>query len=522
MATVKTHDLVHCNGLQPIIPSVNESGIYPYNGLIVRFDEDDSRSYNVKKNVQGRFYHVPVASPPSVSSIQGTRVHNVINSITYNGTEFVFGPLELSYDWPEIALTAWPLYTVGYELGYTNNVANGAFATSALIDFGYIPRNLYDFLHQFFIDTNIPVRIAITHPLWWSDEGFIRLANLTFEKHYDADFTINITSTITDNATGDEETLNDEYIFNGETVLHLRNGVDISTLYPGGGQSPQFNDSYSILSYDYDYDTIDELDDCPFPIPFNASLSTTTTDGTTTDGTSCPAMILDCDCEKITFYDTSNYNSWLPGHNPEFFTSRTITITRPDGSQYVYATQDMVDLIDVDVVIPPHYNSTNTFTYNITPADVDGIYSFKLCTYPDWQSDVFYESFIGTIVRRNGVLYKIINSNTNVDPQLSTSSSYWAVYTCDDDCATTRYCAEENMVILCISLLRCYKKLVKDAFCAMKSNPCLKSYCENEEFMNAMKFKIILDSLEYSACAEDWATVEDHVELLKTICCCAS
>lgn len=520
MATVKTHDLVHCNGLQPIIPSVNEAGIYPYNGLIIRFDEDDSRSYNVKKNVQGRFYHVPVAQGPAVLTPQGFRVRNVINSITYNGTEFVFGPLELSYNWPENIDSAWPLYTVGNELGYTNNVANGAFLSSSPVDFGYFPRNLYDFLHQFFIDTNIPVRVSRTHPLWWSDESFIRLDNLTFEKYYDADFAINITSTITNNATEDEDTINDEYIFNGETVLHLRDGVDISIISPG--TAPQFNDSYSILSFDYEYDTIDELDDCPFPIPFNASLSTTTTDGTTTDGTSCPAMVLDCDCEKITFYDTSNYNSWLPGHNPEFFTSRTITITRPDGSQYVYATQDMVDLIDVDVVIPPHYNSTNTFTYNITPADVDGIYSFRLCTYPDWQSDVFYESFIGTIVRRNGVLYKVINSNTNVDPQLSTSSSYWAVYTCDDDCATTRYCAEENMVILCISLLRCYKKLVKDAFCAMKSNPCLKSYCENEEFMNAMKFKIILDSLEYSACAEDWATVEDHVELLKTICCCAS
>lgn len=520
MATVKTHDLVHCNGLQPIIPSVNEAGIYPYNGLIIRFDEDDSRSYNVKKNVQGRFNHPPVAEGISFGNPQGQSAHYVVNSITYNGTEFVFGPLELSYNYTDSILTSFPLYTVGNELGYTNNVANGAFVGTSPIDLGFNFNNLYNFLHQFFNDANVPVRITRSAPLWWSDEMFVRLDNLTFEKHYDADFTINITTTITNNATGVQQITEDEYIFNGETVLHLRDGIDISTINPG--EAPQFNDSYSILSFDYEYDTIDELDDCPFPIPFNASLSTTTTDGTTTDGTSCPAMVLDCDCEKITFYDTSNYNSWLPGHNPEFFTSRTITITRPDGSQYVYATQDMVDLIDVDVVIPPHYNSTNTFTYNITPADVDGIYSFKLCTYPDWQSDVFYESFIGTIVRRNGVLYKIINSNTNIDPELPTSSDYWAVYTCDDDCATTRYCAEENMVILCISLLRCYKKLVKDAFCAMKSNPCLKSYCDNEEFMNAMKFKIILDSLEYSACAEDWATVEDHVELLKTICCCGS
>jgi len=520
MATVKTHDLVHCNGLQPIIPSVNESGIYPYNGLIVRFDEDDSRSYNVKKNVQGRFLHPPTAEFPNFSKPQGTSVHYSVTSITYNGTEFVFGPLELSYNYTEGILTAFPLYTTGNELLYTNNVANGAFVGTTPIDLGYNWNNLYDFLHQFFVDANVPVRITRSAPLWWSDELFPRLDNLTFEKHYDANFSIEFSTTITNNDTGGQVVTNDEYIFNGETVLHLRNGVDISIANPGEG--PQFDDSYSILSYDYDYDTIDELDDCPFPIPFNASLSTTTTDGTTTDGTSCPSMVLDCDCEKITFSDTSNYNYWLPGHNPEFFTSRTITITRPDGSQYVYATQDMVDLIDVDVVIPPHYNSTNTFTYNITAADVDGIYGFKLCTYPDWQSDVFYESFIGTIVRRNGVLYKIINSNTNVDPELPTSGNYWAVYTCDDDCATTRYCAEENMVVLCISLLRCYKKLVKDAFCAMKSNPCLKSYCDNEEFMNAMKFKIVLDSLEYSACAEDWATVEDHVELLKTICCCAS
>jgi hypothetical protein len=529
MSSAKTHDLANCNPVAPSIPSVNETSLFPYNGEIVRFDEDNSRCYTVKKNVQGRFQHPLMAvsedNPEYPLYPNGINSTHNITSIKYNGVEYLntiatLGALEYS----QLTVSSFPLYTPGNELLYTNNVANGAFRIEIPQPTFYLGSgwgNLADFIKLLIDSLNIPVKALKTHPLWWSDEDFVRLQNLTFEKHYDDDFEITINSLYTDPISGNLFfSIEDQFIFNGETVLHLRDGVDISTINPG--EAPQYNDEYSILSYDYDYSIIEELLTCPTPDPFNASLSTQNVNGDTTSGATCPSMTIDCDCEQIRFSDTSNYNYWFPGHNPEFFTSRVITITKPDGAQYVYATQDMVNVIDVDEVIPPHFNSNNTFVYNILDTDVDGIYSFRLCTYPDWQPNVFYESFVGTIVKRNDKYYKIVDSNTNVDPALPTSSNYWVEYTCDDDCAKTRYCAEENMVVLCISLLRCYKKLVKDAFCAINSNPCLKSFCDNEAFMNAMKFRITLDALEFSACAQDWATAEDHVELLKTLCCCAS
>ena len=73
--------------------------------------------------------------------------------------------------------------------------------------------------------------------------------------------------------------------------------------------------------------------------------------------------------------------------------------------------------------------------------------------------------------------------------------------------------------MLCISLLKCYKKLVKDAFCGMESNPC-KSMCDNKEFMQAMKFRVALDALEFAVCSNDWVSAKKHLDLLKSLCCC--
>jgi hypothetical protein len=40
--------------------------------------------------------------------------------------------------------------------------------------------------------------------------------------------------------------------------------------------------------------------------------------------------------------------------------------------------------------------------------------------------------------------------------------------------------------------------------------------------MDAMKFKVTLDAVEFSACDEKWDLVKDQVDLLKSICCCDS
>jgi len=507
MATVKTHDLINCNGLLPVLPSVNESGVYPYNGLLVKFDNNDEKSYRVRKNVQCRFYHPAIAEIPSLGYPDGTRSVHKVTSMKFNGVEYVVGQPEITINYGDLIYTTYPNYTTGNEYGYTNNISNAVVVGSSTAP--VVPSNNFNNVY-FFIEGlinlyGIRVNITRTPALWWADEEYVRLDNLTFEKYYDDDFEVTIQTTIIDLSNDEEFDVVDRYVFNGETALHEQDGQDITITNPGEG--PQYNDSYSFFSYDYDYDTIVEITDCPLPQPFNASLRK--------DG--CPSITTDCDCTKISFSDNSNYSTWLPGHNPEFFTSRTITITKPDGSKYIMATADVAG---ADEVIQPHYNSNNTFVYNFTSTDEDGIYNIELCTYPDWQADVLYQSFLNTIVLRNGKLYKITNTNTNIDPSSTAGANYWVEYTCDGDCSKTRYCTEENIVVLCISVLKCYKKLVLNAICGLDASPCAKDISGNESLMDAMKFKVTLDAVEFSACEERWDLVKDQVDILKSICCC--
>ena len=57
----------------------------------------------------------------------------------------------------------------------------------------------------------------------------------------------------------------------------------------------------------------------------------------------CSSIEVSCDCKKITFQDTSNYttNDGPDGHDSSDFTSRTITITKGDGTYFYLITEDV-------------------------------------------------------------------------------------------------------------------------------------------------------------------------------------
>ena len=61
--------------------------------------------------------------------------------------------------------------------------------------------------------------------------------------------------------------------------------------------------------------------------------------------------------------------------------------------------------------------------------------------------------------------------------------------------------------------------MVKEAFCGVDASPC-KSIADNKDFVDSMKFKVILQSLEFSTCANDWDSVQKNIDTLKKICCC--
>jgi hypothetical protein len=498
MPTVVTHDLIRCNRINVTLPSVNNPGLIPFNGQYVRFDNNNTKSYFVKKNVQGRFKH------PSIP-FDGADVLYELTSMKFGGVEQITSTQSLLLDVANSELTSFPLYTVGNEYLYTNNVANGiVVGIDTLNIFNEGINNFYKFIESFINLYDLPVKISKSPISWWNEFEDLKFSNFILEKSYDTNFEFTVNVNV---YSSEPFTVLNRYVFDGETVTHFIDGIDVTTyLLPNDGQ-PQFSDAYSFYSYDYDFETIDQISACPIFDFFDASLKV--------DG--CSSLSVSCDCTSIKFSDKSNYeDNFLPGHSPELFTTRKIILTKPDGTTYTWGTSNFTD---VDQTIPPHFNSSNDFSYALTSFDQDGIYEVQLCTYPDWSPDVYYGSSTSTIVRRGDVLYKAVTSSFNLDPSDLNNSNYWAVYTCSNDCNGTRYCTRERIVVLCISLLKCYKKLVSDAFCSMESNPC-RSMCDNKAFMNAMKFRITMDALEFAVCAGDWVSAKKHIEILKSICCC--
>lgn len=508
MATIKTHDLIGCQRIYPSFVSVNPAGIAPFNGLTVKFDDDIRRTFLVKKNVQGRFIDGSEAFGPTEGSPGGTDIRYSVTSMKFNGTEYIVSPNNLTFGILTAINTSFPYYTFGNEYAYTSGVANGVIVGDSAIDVGHNQNNFYRFIESIINANTLPVKISKSPALWWQIDGFIRIANFIVEKYYDDNFEFTYIDTRIDNSTLVETSETRRHVFNGETVETYINGV-LSVSPPISlGDIPQFSDNNSFFSNDYDYTTIIDIPNCPPYTAFNASLS---------NSANCPTVNISCDCKVITFNDTSNYETnTYPGHDPELFVSRKITMTRPDGSTYVWGTSDIVG---ANQIIQPHYNSSNTFQYTLTNGDSDGIYQFQLCTYPEWSKEVFYDSFLNTIVHRNGKLYKVIASNSNLDPSDVANINYWVEYICTNDCNNTRYCNSSKIVILCISLLKCYKSLVASAFCSMELNPC-KSMCDNLQFLNAMKFRVTMDALEFSVCAGDWASAQKQIDILNKICCC--
>lgn len=501
MATILTHNLLKCNKLTTMLPGINNPGFIPFDGLVVRLDNDNSKTYTVRKNVQGRFYH-----PFEDTGVDFSVVYDV-TSMKFNGAELISSAISSSWGSTTPIFTSFPYYTLGNEYLYTNNKANGITVgedTTGLLGFG--TNNFYYFVEQIVDSFNLPVKVSKSPSLWWFIDGEPRLNNFTLEKYYSDSFEFTMTETITNYTTPGVTSRVHRYVFGVGSVTHFIDGVDVTT-YTGDTEWPQYSEVNSFYSYDLSYDTIEQIDLCPVYDSFNTSLSTG----------DCTNISISCDCKKITFSDTTNYESnGLVGHDAELFTSRTIVMTRPDGSTYTWGTSDVSVK---DELIQPHYSSTNNFQYSFGPNDIDGIYEIKLCTYPDWTPLVQYEAYTQTIVRRNGTLYKVTTSNTNIDPSSAGGSTYWTEYICNGNCTDTRYCVTEKVVVLCISLLKCYKKLVKDAFCGMESNPC-KSMCDNKEFMQAMKFRVALDALEFAVCSNDWVSAKKHLDLLKSLCCC--
>jgi hypothetical protein len=507
MANIKTYDLLQCSRLFPTVQGANNAAFLPFVDSTVQINGETEQSYTVKENIQARFF-----APQSADGV--SNVQYSVTSIVFNGLEALQTNANLTVEQADNIYVEFPLY-LGDPTGYTSNLANAVYTEQSLTPTAYFERNFIDFMQALLASLGISVQVVNSRPEWWAGEGFPSMKNFMLEM-YSSD-SISITLTETYNSVSREL----KYEVDGSGATAFIDGDDVTVIPVPADEQPQFGDVYSINSAPVTADPIAEVDCCPVVNPFYASLQD-----------SCASTVdVDCDCSKITFADTSNYDNGLIGHDPSFFNHRTIVLTRPDGAQYVWSTDGTVGQSPspcgsspvvsgetvVDELISPHYNSNNTFSYNFTNSDQDGIYSVQICTYPDWQDGLYYDSALNYFVYRNGVVYKQVSSSTGVDPELDAENVYWIPATASDE--RGRYCSTEKIVVLCISILDCYKKLVEKALCDIKYNPCA-DMCDNKAFMNAMKMRVTLDALEGAVCAERWDLAKEHMAILKSICCC--
>lgn len=507
MANIKTYDLLECSRLYPTVEGANNVAFLPFVDLTAQINGDSEQSYTVKENLQARFF-----APTSADAT--SNVQYSVTSIVFNGLECLLAPANLTIEQADNIYLEFPLY-LGDPTGYTSNVANAVTTTESLLPTAYFERNFVDFMQSLFDSLGMSVDITNSHPDWWTTEAFPSMKNFMLEIYSSDTLVISITETY------NGVTRELMYEVDGTGATAYIGGVDVTLIPVPAGEQPQYGDVYSINSAPVTVNSIVEIDCCPVVNPFYASLQNT-----------CESTLdVDCDCSKITFSDTSNYDNGLLGHDPSFFNHRVITLTRPDGSQYVWSTDGTVGqpvpscgcvlLVQseatVNEIITPHWNSSNMFTYDFSESDQDGIYTVEVCTYPDWQSSIYYDSSLNYMVYHGGTIYKQVASSTNVDPSSDSENEYWIPVTVDDP--KGRYCSDEKIVVLCISLIDCYKRLVEEALCGIKANPC-GDMCDNKALMNAMKMRVTLDALEFAVCAERWDLAEDHMAILKSICCC--
>lgn len=485
MANIKTYDLIECSRLYPTVVGANNTDFLSKVDKYVQLNADAEQSYLVKQNIQARFYAPRQAD--ATSSVKYS-----VTSIVFNGLETLSAPANLTVAQADNIYIQFPLYAAAPN-GYTSNLANAVYTTVAAGANSYFERNFADFMQSLFDTLGINVDITNSHPDWWA----VSMKNFMIEMYKSDTLDIEITETYNNV----ERKL--KYSVTGTTAKAYIDGADVTVIPVPANQQPQFGDVWSINSRAVSPLTaVREIDCCPVVKPFYASLSS-----------SCASTLdVNCDCSKITFNDNSVYDNGLIGHDPSYFNHRTITLTRPDGTTYVWSTDGVVDKI-----ITPHWNSNNIFDYNFITTDVDGIYSVKICTYPDWQSTIYYDYQLCYFVYRNGVVYKQVSSSTNQDPALDTSNTYWIPATEADD--KGRYCAEQKIVVLCLSIMDCYIDMSKKALCDIGSNPC-QSVADNPSLLKAMKMRVTLDALGWAVDDESWDLAKSHIDILKSICCC--
>jgi hypothetical protein len=485
------YKLIACSSLYPDIDNVDNALLAPYIGQVVTLG-DTTKSYRVERYIQGAFLNR--------TGITNTETYKFeITSVIYNGNQLIGNTIPTQLLPLNSALPVhYPTFVTGQGCAFQIAGYNvQPFTGSPTFDFANIPNFIRNVLVT---QLNLPILINQTHPDWvdlcgnlldGSPQNFSTYPNFVVQKFEGdtLDFTFKVTY---------QNNLSDtwRFVFNGIHQLTYQNGTEVA-MYSTA------NDRAVIANVNTQIPT--PLPNCLPPVSFNTNSEINI------------ANSLCCSCTSMTFKDTSVIPNSIPGH--DVFGYRLIRLIRPDDSVFEYssATSDTPDQL-ISVLTQ---NGVNTFTYQFTDPDidVDGIWEVQIYNFPEWQNSVMYTSSLGAIVHKGDKLFKCIQTNTNVNPLTDTTHTYWAEYNLDEATLLTRYGHSEKKVVLCISLIDCYKSLIENYLCNADS---CGSLCDNEGFMKAMRIRIIWDAINIAECNDDYDKISDLITMWKSICSCVN
>ena len=483
----------------------------PLIGRKVVINGDYTKTYTVGRQVVSAF----VDLIPCTDATTGSQTTWVISSIKYNGVEQLLAPHVFTYgnnSQPTVyhyydeylnvndnLLEITHLSTTGGSNEVTAPKAGFAIELKSLIAQLGIPVNIGKAPSSFLL--NIP-DVNLNGDAQMSSYGF---DNVIIEKREEDDFEVtfsfhnNSALSCATKAYNDKEI---KYIFNGVETVMTSDG----SVYPVVTGSIPSWDFECMNQSNAENGIPTEVPSCITYYPsFNSGISLSTCNG-----------VNEC-CTGLSFSDSSTILNTMAGH--DIFGYRLIRVTNANGLIYEYssATSDEPDQL-IGVLAP---SNNNDFTYSFTDADTDGVWSIQVYNFPEWQGSVLYSGNLGIIVHKDDKLWKCIQSSAGIDPVTDTDNLYWEEYSLDVDALDTRYGYEVKIVVLCIALIGCYKKLIEDALCSTKSNPCAP-ICENKKMMNAMKIRVIWDAINNAECNGDYLEIESQLVMWKSICSCVN
>lgn len=227
------------------------------------------------------------------------------------------------------------------------------------------------------------------------------------------------------------------------------------------------------------------------------------------------SIVVNANNDGLVITDSSGYTTNTePGAAITDFTNfRKLTVLDPNGITTTFSS----------LAIPPTLspastgNNTINFTFQTTP--IDGVYGVTLFSVPTWNGALIPYQANDDIVYFGGFFYKCIADVTSATNPSSDPLSWEMIPETDITPTNFPKYATIQRIAITIELCGCIDDTLVDAFCSVDKDIC-SDLCDNDNFMKALKLKLIEMAVDTLVDREDWDAVTNAINLSKVLCEC--